>query len=37
MVRLVKRGTKAKAEITVTLIDLAGNSTSEKVVVRVKK
>ena len=27
---LVKRGAKAKAKITVTLTDLAGNSTSEK-------
>ena len=35
--KLVKRGAKAKAKIKVTLTDLAGNSTSEMVVVKLKK
>ena len=37
LVKLVKKGAKAKAKITVTLTDLAGNTTSEKVVVKLKK
>jgi C4-type Zn-finger protein len=37
LLKLVKKGAKAKAKITVTLTDLAGNSTSEKVVVKLKK
>ncbi len=37
LVKLVKRGAEAKAKITITLTDLAGNSTSEKLVVKLKK
>lgn len=37
LIKLVKNGAKATAKITVTLTDLAGNSTAEKVVVKLKK
>jgi hypothetical protein len=37
LVKLVKRGARAKAQIKVTLTDLAGNSTSGKLVVKLKK
>jgi len=37
LVRLVRRGAKAKAKIKITLTDPAGNSSTEKVVVKLKK
>ena len=37
LVKLVKRGAKAKAKISITLTDLAGNATAEKVVVKLEK
>jgi hypothetical protein len=35
--KLVKRGAKAKAKITVTFTDRAGNSTTERLIVELKE
>ena len=37
LIKLVKKGAKAKAKIKWTLTDLAGNSTGGKLVVKLKK
>ena len=37
LIKLVKNGAKATAKITVTLTDTAGNATSAKVTVKLKK